>query len=73
MSESHLQRNAWCKACRWIGETGELIASGRPGGLRCPTCDSDDIYVGQGRTQSERLENLKSAFAEHGIPWPTAH
>ena len=68
--DEHLHRNAWCKECWWIGEGGELIASGKPGRLRCPECGGDNTYIGKGKTHVERLENIKAAFAEHDIPWP---
>ena len=34
-----------CRKCKWTGHVDDLIASGRPGGLRCPKCDEHDISV----------------------------
>ena len=65
-----LDCNSWCKSCHWIGTSGQLIAGGRTAGLRCPECDSENIYIGKGLTRRERLDNLKAAFVENDIPWP---
>lgn len=55
-----LYRKSWCKICVWNGTAGDLIAGSQIGGVRCPKCNSDDVYVGEPMSDNDRAENLLS-------------